>query len=49
MGKTLNNIGSVYLKQEFEPAMAAYKEACRIMTAKLVGHLMWELLFVILM
>jgi tetratricopeptide (TPR) repeat protein len=36
VGKTLNNIGSVfYLKREFEPAMAAYKEACRIMTAKL--------------
>ena len=36
VGKTLNNIGSVfYLKREFEPAMAAYKDACRIMTAQL--------------
>jgi tetratricopeptide (TPR) repeat protein len=36
VGKTLNNIGSVfYLKREFEPALAAYKDACRIMTAVL--------------
>jgi tetratricopeptide (TPR) repeat protein len=36
VGKTLNNIGSVfYLKREFEPALAAYKDACRIMTARL--------------
>jgi len=36
VGKTLNNIGSVfYLQRAFDPAVAAYKEAARIMTAAL--------------
>jgi tetratricopeptide (TPR) repeat protein len=36
VGKTLNNIGSVfYLKKEYHPALQAYKEARRIMEANL--------------
>ena len=40
VGKTLNNIGSVfYLKKEYEPALSAYKDARRIMEDKLgSGH-----------
>jgi len=41
VGKTLNNIGSVfYLKKEYEPALSAYKDARRIMEENLgSGHL----------
>ncbi|GKY95770.1 hypothetical protein MPSEU_000538200 [Mayamaea pseudoterrestris] len=41
VGKTLNNIGSVfYLKREYEPALTAYKDAYRIMEQALgVDHL----------
>jgi tetratricopeptide (TPR) repeat protein len=36
VGKTLNNIGSVfYLKKEYDPALTAYKDAYRIMEHKL--------------
>lgn len=36
VGKTLNNIGSVfYLKKEYVPALTAYKDAHRIMLTKL--------------
>lgn len=41
VGKTLNNIGSVfYLKREFDPALAAYRDALRIMEKQLgANHL----------
>ena len=41
VGKTLNNIGSVfYLKQEYEPALKAYKDAHAIMEKQLgANHL----------
>jgi hypothetical protein len=38
VGKTLLILEASFGPRQFEPAMA-YKEACRIMTAQLVGHL----------